>query len=178
MAFSIETDRLLLRDPVDADFDTFFAHICDDDHWRHLPMDPPTRDSVRDIFELFREAQYAEPRQIYFLLAFDKSSQSFVGEASLERQSFVSRQGSLGWGVAAHLCGQGFATEIGNALLHLAFDRLDLHRVEAQCRVNNEASRRVMVKLGMREEGLFRDNVLVRGEWWSTAQYAILSTDR
>ncbi len=177
MAFSMETDRLLLRDPVDADFDTFFAHICEDDHWRHLPMYPPTRDSVRDIFEAFREAQYAEPRQIYFLLAFDKERGDFVGEASLHRQSFVSRQAALGWGVTSQLTGRGFATEIGHALLRLAFDRLDLHRVEAQCRTDNDPSRRVMVKLGMREEGVFRDNVLVRGEWWSTAQYAILSTD-
>jgi RimJ/RimL family protein N-acetyltransferase len=34
-----------------------------------------------------------------------------------------------------------------------------------------------MAKLGMREEGVFRDNLFVRGEWWSTVQSAILSTD-
>jgi hypothetical protein len=34
-----------------------------------------------------------------------------------------------------------------------------------------------LAKLGMREEGVFRDNLLVRGEWWSTVQSAVLSTD-
>jgi RimJ/RimL family protein N-acetyltransferase len=35
-----------------------------------------------------------------------------------------------------------------------------------------------MAKLGMREEGVFRDNLFVRGEWWSTVHSAILSTDQ
>jgi hypothetical protein len=34
-----------------------------------------------------------------------------------------------------------------------------------------------MAKLGMREEGVLRDNVLARGSWWSSIQCSILSTD-
>ena len=41
----------------------------------------------------------------------------------------------------------------------------------------HHASRRIMAKLGMREEGVMRDNMFVRGEWWSTVQGAILSSD-
>jgi RimJ/RimL family protein N-acetyltransferase len=42
----------------------------------------------------------------------------------------------------------------------------------------NHASRRIMAKIGMREEGIWRDNLFVRGAWWSTVQCAILATDR
>jgi len=66
---------------------------------------------------------------------------------------------------------------IGQALLRLAFDSLSLHRVFAQCRVENQASRRIMAKLGMREEGVLRENVFARGEWWSSAQSSILSSE-
>jgi hypothetical protein len=34
-----------------------------------------------------------------------------------------------------------------------------------------------MAKLGMREDGVLRDNVLARGSWWSSIQWSILSTD-
>jgi RimJ/RimL family protein N-acetyltransferase len=34
-----------------------------------------------------------------------------------------------------------------------------------------------MMKLGMKQEGVLRENVLARGEWWSSAQYSVLSTD-
>jgi [ribosomal protein S5]-alanine N-acetyltransferase len=63
-------------------------------------------------------------------------------------------------------------------MLDLAFDRLNLHQVCAQCRVENQASRRIMAKLGMREEGVLRENVLARGSWWSSVQCSMLSSER
>jgi [ribosomal protein S5]-alanine N-acetyltransferase len=80
-------------------------------------------------------------------------------------------------GVISSHAGRGLGTEIGQALLRLAFDTVRLHRVFAQCRVENQASRRIMVKLGMREEGVLRENVLARGEWWSSVQSSILSSE-
>jgi hypothetical protein len=35
----------------------------------------------------------------------------------------------------------------------------------------------LMAKLGMREEGVFRENILARGEWWSSVQSSILSAE-
>jgi RimJ/RimL family protein N-acetyltransferase len=34
-----------------------------------------------------------------------------------------------------------------------------------------------MAKLGMPEEGVLRENVFARGEWWSSAQSSILSSE-
>jgi RimJ/RimL family protein N-acetyltransferase len=62
-------------------------------------------------------------------------------------------------------------------LLQLAFNTLGLHRVIAQCRVENLALRRIMTKLGMREEGMLQENVFARGEWWSSVQSSILATE-
>jgi RimJ/RimL family protein N-acetyltransferase len=111
------------------------------------------------------------------MAATDKHSGELVGEAILHVRSIGWRQGEIGWGVNSDLTGRGFATEIGMAMLQLAFDTLDLHRVYAQCRVENQASRRIMSKLGMREEGILRDNVLARGLWWSSTQCSILSSE-
>ena len=47
----------------------------------------------------------------------------------------------------------GLATEISRAMLRHGFVELGLHRIFAQCRAENLASRRLMSKLGMREEG-------------------------
>lgn len=60
-------------------------------------------------------------------------------------------------------------------MLRHGFVEIGLHRIFAQCRAENLASRRVMAKLGMREEGVLRENVFARGEWWSSAQSSILS---
>jgi RimJ/RimL family protein N-acetyltransferase len=50
---------------------------------------------------------------------------------------------------------QGYATEMGGALLKFGFDELGLHRISARCDSENIASYKVMEKIGMRREGLF-----------------------
>jgi [ribosomal protein S5]-alanine N-acetyltransferase len=174
----LETDRLLLRDVRASDLDAFQAYMQPEPYWRHSPIDPPTPESVAALVNSFLRSQAQKPRMDYFLAAVDKRSDEFVGEACLRVRSLAWRQGAVGWGVVDSRAGRGFATEIGRALLRLAFDGLNLHRVDAQCRSENQASRRIMAKIGMREEGIWRDNLLVRGAWWSTVQSAILATDR
>jgi [ribosomal protein S5]-alanine N-acetyltransferase len=174
----LETDRLWLRDVRASDIDAFQAYMHPEPYWRHSPIDPPTPESVAALVSNFLRSQAQKPRLDYFLAAVDKRSDEFVGEACLRVRGVSSRQGAVGWGVVDGKTGRGFATEIGRELLRLAFETLDLHRVDAQCRAQNHASRRIMAKIGMREEGVWRDNLFVRGEWWSTVQCAILATDR
>jgi ribosomal-protein-alanine N-acetyltransferase len=173
----LETDRLILREVRAGDVDAFRSYMLPEAYWRHDPRTPPTAESVASLVERFTRSHSQKPRIDFFLAAVDKISDEFVGEASLRIRGPNSLLGAIGYGVVSNREGQGIATEMGRGLLRLAFDTLNLHRVDAQCRAENEASRRVMAKLGMREEGLFRDNLFVRGEWWSTVQSAILSTD-
>jgi RimJ/RimL family protein N-acetyltransferase len=48
--------------------------------------------------------------------------------------------------------GRGYATEIGRALLDIAFDRVGVASVVAYARLDNERSRHVIEKLGFRYE--------------------------
>jgi RimJ/RimL family protein N-acetyltransferase len=173
----LETDRLILREVRAGDADAFRSYMLPETYWRHDPRTPPTPESVGSLVERFTRSQSQKPRVDFFLTAVDKISDEFVGEASLRIRGANSLFGAIGYGVVSSREGQGLATEMGRGLLRLAFDNLKLHRVDAQCRAENQASRRVMAKLGMREEGVFRDNLFVRGELWSTVQSAILSTD-
>ncbi|HWV76213.1 MAG TPA: GNAT family protein [Isoptericola sp.] len=61
-------------------------------------------------------------------------------------------EGSLGYLVHPAYAGRGIATAVAGALLDVAFTDLGLHRVTAGCFAANEASWRVMEKLGMRRE--------------------------
>ena len=106
----------------------------------------------------------------------DKVSNEFVGTVGLCVQA-DKRRGDIGWGIVADRVGQGLATEMSHAVLRFALGVLGLHRVQAQCRAENHPSRRIMAKLGMREETVIKDHLFVRGVWWSTVQSALLSTE-
>lgn len=171
----LQTERLILREVVADDADRFDAYMCEPAYWRDLPIDPPTPRSVAAFIARCVGDRSREPRDSYFLAATDKADGAIVGEAILHIRSERFCQGEIGWGVDPARSGRGLATEIGRAMLELAFAGLDLHRVFAQCRVGNEASRKVMRKLGLRDEGVLRENVFARGEWWSSAQASILA---
>ena len=177
MTFRLETERLLLRDVHLDDREGFFDYMSRENYWRHVPVESMTVSAVDIMVRRALADQEQTPRSDYFLAVIDKQSTKLVGEAILHVRSARWRQGEIGWGVDQQFAGAGIATEIGFAMLDFAFRQLDLHRVYAQCHVENEASRRVMTKLGMKQEGVLRENVLARGEWWSSVQYAILATD-
>jgi [ribosomal protein S5]-alanine N-acetyltransferase len=173
----LETERLLLREVLASDTDDFLRYRQQGSYWRHVPIEPPTLESMAALVNGWIQNQDRKPRTAYNLAVIDKRSGQLVGDAGLFVRSIGSRQGEIGWGVISSHAGQGLGTEIGQALLRLAFDTLSLHRVFAQCRIENQASRRIMAKLGMREEGVLRESVFARGEWWSSAQSSILSSE-
>jgi RimJ/RimL family protein N-acetyltransferase len=63
------------------------------------------------------------------------------------------------------------------ALLRFGFETLGLHRVWGYCLAANEASWRVMERLGMQREGLLRENEYLQGRWWDTAVYGLLASE-
>ncbi len=172
-----ETDRLLIRDVRVSDAVDFYQYMRRETYWRDVPIEPPTVEFVDALVNSCIKNQSENRRADYFLAAVDKGSDELVGEAILHVRSARSRQGEIGWGLSSSRTGHGLATEIGRAMLRYGFDVLGLHRVFAQCRVENLASRRIMAKLQMRREGVLRQNVLARGEWWSSAQSSIQSTE-
>ena len=107
-----------------------------------------------------------------------RDDETLIGEAILKLgPALRHRQAEIGWAVAEGAKGNGYGTEIGGALLDMAFRRLRLHRAFALCSVDNVASRRIMEKLGMREEGRLREHFRARGRWWSSYVYAVLGDE-
>lgn len=71
----------------------------------------------------------------------------------------------VGYWVAAHAVGGGVATAAAALGVDHCFGPVGLHRVEATVRPENVSSRRVLDKLGFREEGLHQRYLAVDGCW-------------
>jgi RimJ/RimL family protein N-acetyltransferase len=59
-------------------------------------------------------------------------------------------------------------------VLRLAFEEFGRHRVIGRIDARNEASGRVVERLGMRREAHFVQNELLKGEWTDEVVYAVL----
>jgi ribosomal-protein-alanine N-acetyltransferase len=75
------------------------------------------------------------------------------------------RSAWVGYWVSRDLTGGGVATAALGLGVDHCFGPVRLHRVEATVRPENAASRRVLAKVGFREEGLLKRYLDVAGGW-------------
>jgi RimJ/RimL family protein N-acetyltransferase len=87
-------------------------------------------------------------------------------------------QAELGWVFHPEHAGRGYATEAVEAVLALCFEDLGVRRVVAEAFADNERSRRLMERLGMRREAhLVRDSLHRSGVWMDSVTYALLADE-
>lgn len=80
----------------------------------------------------------------------------------------------LGYWIDKNLWGNGYCTEAAGALLEYAFNEFGFHRIIANHLSRNPASGKVMEKLGMQREGLFREHVIKWDVYEDVVYYGIL----
>lgn len=114
----------------------------------------------------------------YSFLIFEREKGGLLGGITLSNLRMgVARVGSLGYWVGAQHARKGYMTDAVHCILDYSFGPLQLHRLEAACLPNNEASRSLLVKCGFREEGLAREYLKIDGRWSDHVTFGILESD-
>lgn len=128
--------------------------------------------------DAFRSRCAAWDRQRHFDTAYGLGvflrDGTFVGEVSLGNvQRGPLQSASVGYWIDEGHAGRGLVPAGVVVVLRHAFETLTLHRVEIGIVPRNLPSRRVVEKLGLREEGTSSRLVQIRGVWEDHVRYAI-----
>jgi ribosomal-protein-alanine N-acetyltransferase len=86
-------------------------------------------------------------------------------------------EAELGYELEPRHWGKGYASEAARAMVAYGFEALELDRVFAYTLGENEASWRLMKRLGMRREGVLRDQANLRGHRVDTYLYGLLKEE-
>jgi ribosomal-protein-alanine N-acetyltransferase len=103
---------------------------------------------------------------------------SFAGEinlSSVQRGPFQSAY--VGYWIDEKHAGQGYVPEALVVLARFVFEELKLHRMQIAIIPRNDASRRVVDKLGLRDEGTALRYLEINGVWEDHVRYAITAED-
>ena len=95
--------------------------------------------------------------------------------SNIVRGAFNS--GSVGYWVDQRVAGRGVMPTALALVVDHSFGTVALHRIEANIRPENTASRRVVEKLGFREEGLQRRLLAIDGAYRDHSGYAVTTED-
>jgi RimJ/RimL family protein N-acetyltransferase len=179
LTWPLHTDRLTLRPATtdDADATWRFRHRQDVSRW--ITRASATLDEHRTWFRT--------PDNLARTLVIEHSD-TVIGDLMVKiedawAQAEIAERArgvhaELGWVLHPEHAGHGYATEAVRELLRLCFKDLGLRRVTATCFAANEASWRLMERVGMRREFYtVRDSLHRSGEWLDCVGYALLSDE-
>ena len=94
------------------------------------------------------------------------------------RDQAAGTQAEIGYVFDPACAGQGYATEAVRELLRICFEGIGVRRVIAQCFADNQASWRLMERVGMRREQYsVKDSLHRNGEWLDGMLYALLAEE-
>jgi len=173
----IETGRLVLREPTANDAEALFAVVGAEFAWREQAIEPYSFEDVKErIRQYFLRRGTEQQRFLYYFVAAPKADPGqIIGSASL--QLTAPRIASFGITVAETHPRRGLGGEIARRMLEFGFGEAGLHRIHAAVAVENEASSRLLEKIGMRLEGISRECIFAQGKWWSESQYALIEDE-
>jgi RimJ/RimL family protein N-acetyltransferase len=100
-----------------------------------------------------------------------------VGSVLLAEIDTQARTAEVGYVVRETERGNGYATEAAGLCLRHAFDDRDLHRVWAHVNEGNDASVRVLEKLGFQREGTLREHEYADGARVDVGVYGVLAPE-
>lgn len=148
--------------------------------WEPFP-EPGAVDPALDR-EAFRTRCNAWDRQRHFDAAYGfgifLADGRFAGEisvGSVQRGPF--QMGYLGYWIDEALAGRGYVPEAVVVALRHCFEALLLHRVEVAIVPRNAPSRRVVEKLGLRNEGVAVGFLQIQGTYEDHVRYAMTAEE-
>ncbi|TWJ00904.1 ribosomal-protein-alanine N-acetyltransferase [Mucilaginibacter frigoritolerans] len=168
----LETERLLFRQQELRDIDAYCAMEMDPDVRRYVGGKPRTREEAENRF---LPGLVRAPNNLAMWATIYKPENKYVGRCGIyphfdKDGSPIAGEASLGLYIAKPYWSRGFATEAGRAFIEFGFNKLDIQRIVTSIQAGNDASIRVIEKLGFTQE------YFEQGEYRSFYHYEIKKT--
>ena len=177
----IHGEGIYLRYPRIGDY-AAWARLRGESREFLIPWEPVwaddelTRGSFRRRIKRYQKETRLDSAYVFFVLR--ESDDALLGGCTLSNvRRGVTQCCTLGYWIGQKFARQGYKTAAVKALIPFVFRTLGLHRIEAACLVENEASKGLLARAGFREEGLARRYLMINGQWADHLLFALLKEE-
>lgn len=166
----LQTERLILRLYKPSDIPTI-VRLIGAREIAATTLRIPHPYTERDARTLLR--RFAKERPPTHFGIFLRETGEHCGGAGLNIEPDHDRA-ELGYWIGLPYWGKGIASEAAQEVVRFGFETLELHRIYANCFVGNDASAKILLKLGMRHEGRLRQHFKKWDEYRDSDNYGLL----
>lgn len=114
------------------------------------------------------------PDELNYALMKDES---IIGQAAFKSVRWFNRKAELSLFIHPDFHHQGIGTQVLRAMIGLAFDRFNWHRLEAEVLAYNSAAITMVEKLGFVNEGCLREARFFDGKFYDIYRYGLLRNE-
>ena len=140
--------------------------------WRSQPeaqQNQPISALNRDqLLRFIEQRKSSDPAGLedseYILIIEDEDNGEGVGWLTLEITSRLHGLARIGYTIDRERWGQGYATAAVEAIVRWLFTETVIQRVEADCSIDNPASKRVLEKCGFEQVGIKHSYLVIHGK--------------
>ncbi len=156
--------RVRLRPFVPADLDRLARWRDEPEARAHQPLRRLSRAELRAEMDACSGGPISDRSRSRFQWVVERvSDRAALGWVTLTIRSREHGIAEIGYTLSAAYHRQGYGTEAVALLVERAFAEPDIHRLEAVCSVENEASWRLLERLGFEREGRLRGYYVIEG---------------
>jgi ribosomal-protein-alanine N-acetyltransferase len=173
----IETQRLILRKMEMNDANRMFDYIFSD----HRVMDNLIKGPHKSISETINRVteitnQYVSEKFCYWGIEV-KESRELIGTIDLYNINEDTENCEVGYDIGFNWWNQGYGTEALHAVVEFAFRFMNIHKISATHGIDNPASGKIMLKVGMKREGIIRHMIKKNNQYKDCGIYGILQQE-
>lgn len=173
---TFKTKRLLLRPITPRDSLAFLRIFSDPEtmkYWSREPLEG--LDEARKVVQ--EEIEWGASGKCLNWGIARREDGELIGKVNLFDYDKQHGRAEIGFALDRSYWNQGITVEAAEPIIKYAFDKLGLHRIEADVDPGNTASLALLEKFGFRREGLSRDRYKVHGRWHDSVILGLLESD-
>lgn len=176
----LETERLILRDYREDDFDEYYRLKADAKTMYYLQdIQMFSKEEAYEDFQMVLEDMKKPDRKFYFLHIELKDSHEQIGSVgyTMTDNTPVGKLVHAGYFTYPKFWGNGYTTEALKRVLQFAFTEHNVYRVTTGCLAENVGSERVMQKCGLIKEAEHIDYEWHDGKMKTRLEYRLLKRE-
>jgi ribosomal-protein-alanine N-acetyltransferase len=172
----LQTERLILRRILEADWENILAFRSDPEVMRYIPR--PLSKDKRDVLDFLKkiDENIASNEQINWGISTKEAPERLLGMIGFFRPQKENARAEIGYMLGPEHQGKGYMIEAMAAAERYGFETMQLHSIEAVIDPANAPSERVLQRCGYVKEAHFRENYFYNGEWLDSVIYSKLRT--
>ncbi|SFB94417.1 ribosomal-protein-alanine N-acetyltransferase [Bacillus sp. OV322] len=169
----LKTERLVLREIKESDANDLFASFSRDDVTKFYGQDSMREiEQARKLIEFFAESR-RNKRGIRWGIQ-RKGQNGLIGSIGFNNIALSHKRAEIGYEIHPDFWRMGFASEAIEAVLSYGFFHMELNRIGAIVYIENDASNRLLQKLGFEKEGVLKEYMHQNNRFYDVTMYGLL----